>query len=380
MVPKNKILENITINDIVAMVNESLNRLLLEVELDFKGFIGKKGSLTKKNLLAPSDIFKSTIELYNKVKADKKTINVSKVFADDPGFLVWKNYVTSMTGKEYCEVPMLRRGQQVYDSDGEPVFQPVLRNIKLVKVRDEHGEVIKDKKGKPVYEKFPKRAVPFFKWIRGLISDRSLPQFGGLPSKIYAFNVGDSYLFGYYNLGVFIANSYSGGQTSIIRLLREICQYNNVVFAITLDMAPTLQKLGLYTNGDVHKVVFGKKLVDKMTFTTNKDLLPFVDTINMDMGDDEEDEEEVPVQRGRRGRKKEIDAEKIKEIISNSGMINFLSKNPQLLDDILENEEVKNAILEKPELLRMILSNDDARKALSKKINPLALLAGGLGI
>ena len=90
---------------------------------------------------------------------------------------------------------------------------------------------------------------------------------------IYVFN--DSYLIGQMQNGLFHISHFApkslrGGMD----ILNDIASYNNIVFAVTDDLGPMLQKIGLY--GDSKAVVpmfFRNMLVLKHIYTTDKRLI-----------------------------------------------------------------------------------------------------------
>lgn len=351
---KNNIIANINESDIHNMVYMTIVSLINESSVSLRGKIGKNGPLTLDNLINTKDLFKHTIELYNKYKNTKKTLNISNIFANDPGYAIWRNYVKSMTGIDK-EVPLLsKNGKQVYDSNNEPIFVPELNNVKTVKARDLNGNIIRDGNGNIVTKEYPKKAIGFFSWIRNLIEHNSIEEFGGLPSKIYAFKYGDSYVFGYYNIGIFIVNSFSGGKTNVFSVIKELCQYNNIIFSVSMDLAPMLKSLGLYTDGKIHTTVFSGREVDKVTLTTNKDLLGVISKINS------RNEKQV----NNRIAKKEKDFKKKKrcdftnddekefkvdndfltDIMKDKGITRFAMKNPKPFFDLLSDKEFMDAM------------------------------------
>lgn len=320
------------------LVNECLKKLLSEADINMRDRIGSKGPLTTKNLLNPNEIFATTLELIEKYKKLTKNVSFEEFFENDPGYLIWKNYVKSMTGIEKYEPMLMKNGKTKKDYKGNPIMIPVIKNIKNVKSRDEHGNVVLDKDGKPVFEKYPKIAIGFLRWIENMTTAKKVEEFGGIATKIYAYKYNNSYLFGYYNLGVFIANSFAGDDGGIAPLIQSICGYNNVVFAVSMDLAPMLVKIGLYTDGKVHTTTFGGEVVKKMTLTTNPDLIGITDSMDK--------------KNQNNNQKNEVNV----NLIKNKKLRNFLFSNLDIMDDIMNDDGVQKYVEEHPEQMEQMIT------------------------
>jgi len=350
--------------DIKLMVLECVNKILTESDVNMGNGIGTKGPLMPNMLLQPSEIFKDTIELYDKCKKSCKTgrdflkINIDKVFANDAGYHIWKNYVSSMTGLNGDMEPLLdKKGKQIRDKDGDPIFRPVLNNVKRAKARDSEGQIIKDKDGNVTFEEYPKTAISFFHWIENLTQYRDIDEFGGLPTRILAYNIGNAYIFGYFNLGLFIANSFSGTKADVFRIVREICQYNNIVFSVSMDLAGMLLGLGLYTNGDIHSTKFGGRTVRKMSLTTNKDLLGVISKIDK-RSDEFEKEREVRKQNQQitnNNDEKPVNTDFLADIIKDKGVLNFALKNPKLIQSVFEDPKMQDKLNNNPDIVNNVV-------------------------
>jgi hypothetical protein len=327
----NRLKQNFSLNEsnIAQMVSECVKKLLSESDINMRDRIGSKGPLTVKDLLSPNEIFKTTLQLIDEYKHSDNKTSFDEFFGNDPGYLIWKNYVKSMTGVDETEPMTTKTGSVRKNANGEPIMVPKLKNVKRVKVRDENGNVVLGPDGKPQFEDYPKIAIGFIFWVENMTSSKKIDEFGGIASKIYAYKYNDSYLFGYYNLGIFIANSFSGGNSGINQLVSSICEYNNIVFSVSMDLAPMLVKLGLYTDGKVHTVQFGGQNIKKMTLTTNPDLIGINDEFGGKNGAENNNTD-----------KNFLKSEKLK---------NFFSKNPQLLWAILADEGVQEYLNAHPE-------------------------------
>lgn len=352
---------NINEENMYSMVVECVRRILNEIDLNMRDRLGSKGPLTPDMMLNPSDIFKDTIKLYQeclknvKTKKDLLRLNIDKIFSKDAGYHIWKNYVSSMTGLNDKMEPFLnRQGKQIYDKDGDPIYRPVLNNVKIVKARDSKGELIRDKNGNPVQEEYPKTAISFLHWIENMTQYKDIDEFGGLPTRILAFNIGNGYLFGYFNLGIFVANSFSGNRGDMFTLIKEICLYNNIIFSVSMDLAGMLIGLGLYTNGEVHDTKFGGRTVRKMSLTTNKDLLGLISKIDK-KSDEFEKERQNKKNKNNIDKEKNVNTDFIVDVIKDKGIKNFVLRNPKILRSILEDPKLQEKLNDNPEIINDIV-------------------------
>ena len=95
-----------------------------------------------------------------------------------------------------------------------------------------------------------------------------------MVKKIFA--VGDDMIVGHWQYGFFIANSISTtSPIGLYKLLLEIIQYDNVIFAVTLDMGRQLDRLGLYSDNEIHETPFRGRMVQKKMYATSRKALMF---------------------------------------------------------------------------------------------------------
>ena len=243
------------------IVRKSIINVLLEAErVDISSTMGSKGHLTNAELLDAAKVFEKTYKLIEQVKQKYglRGLNLDKIFKDDYGYRIWKNYVRSMFGEFRTKDKVDKEKNPVVDQEtGETVKEPILKGFKTSDINQE----------------FYKEAVPFFKWIKSIKTGKRKDFTGNqVVKKIFA--VGDDMIVGHWIGGYFIANSISTtGIRGLITLLREISQYDNVIFAVTLDMAKQLERVGMYTDGGIHETPFGDRMVQKKIFATSKDAL-----------------------------------------------------------------------------------------------------------
>lgn len=273
-------------NDISYMVSECIKYLINEIELNMRdnNKIGSKGSLSQSDLLDTSQLFGETmkkIKTYNKELRKGLDISLDEYFKDDDGYKIWRNYVKSMTGVDEMVPLTTKTGRIKKGKNGNPIMVPKLDSVKKIKVRDEQGNVVFGPDGKPTFEEYPKSAIKFTFWVENMTQSKKLQELGGLESKIYAYEFNGSYLFGYFDsLGaycdrpVFIANSFSCKDGQPMQIIKSICEYDNIVFSVSMDLAAMLIKLGLYYKpNSEHETYFGGRMVKKLTLATSKDIV-----------------------------------------------------------------------------------------------------------
>jgi len=202
-------------NNIRKVVAEALSSLLLELDM---GVIGGAGPLSENELEEPSEIFaeehRLANEIYMKNKANPKyKVNLEKVFGETKAYNVWKNYYTAMTSKS------------------------------------------------------GKKAVNFMSWLHYVCD-------GKKGQRILAFSVDGSYLFGYWIQGYFLACYFAPiGFSGMAKVIRGICQYNNVIFAVTQDLSPMLTRLGVPKAETTHDAPWRDKIVEKDVFGTSEEAI-----------------------------------------------------------------------------------------------------------
>ena len=101
--------------------------------------------------------------------------------------------------------------------------------------------------------------------------------FNYILNHALCFNYGDSYIFGQYNNGYFKVSHFAPStMREGYEMLKELSTFDNVIFTVTDDLSPMLQKIGLYGN---HKAVismfFRNELVQKQIYTSDRELLDY---------------------------------------------------------------------------------------------------------
>ena len=208
----------ITEAHIRKIVSESLSSLLLE--FDMGGAIGRCGHITTADLEDPKQLFSEELKKANEIKQKNKEnpkyrVSIKKVFGDTEAYKVYQNYYTAMMSKP------------------------------------------------------GKKAINFFTWLKFVCE-------GKMGQKIMAYCVDGSYLFGFWIRGYFMAAYFAPvGFTGMAKLIKGLCQYDNVIFAVTQDMSPMLERLGIPKADKTHDAPWRGKMVTKDVFGTSENAIRF---------------------------------------------------------------------------------------------------------
>lgn len=203
----------ITETDIRTLVKESISTLLME--FDMGGAIGRAGRISGANLVDPKKAFANEMNMMLEIKKKKEEnpkyrADIKKIFENTEAYRVWQNYYNAMTS---------RKG---------------------------------------------KKALKFFTWLNFVC-------FGKFGHKIVAYEVDGSYLFGLWILNHFLAVYFAPvGFAGMAKLLKGICQYNNIIFAVTQDLSPMLERLGVPKSSKTHDAPWRGKMVTKDIFGTSR--------------------------------------------------------------------------------------------------------------
>ena len=195
------------------IVENALNEILFEA-VDM-GTIGGSGSLDDSNLIDPSKLFANELAMATIIYMRGKQVDLDKVFGNTLAYKIYKNYRDAMLSKS------------------------------------------------------GKKARGFLGWLATLCM-------GNLGEKIMGFKDGDNYLFGYWTHGFFIC-AYFAPATPIgkFKIVKSICQFDNVVFPITQDMSPMLERLGIPKASTTHAAQWRGKMVTKDVFGTSQKAIDF---------------------------------------------------------------------------------------------------------
>lgn len=205
----------IQINESVIrrMVSESLSRILSEgIKVDN---LGQKGPLSESDLVDPQVLFAKEMRMAMQIYMSKRKINNESVFGNTLAYKVWKNYYNAMMSKP------------------------------------------------------GKKARTFFGFLGTLYK-------GKLGERLMGFRVADNFLFGFWTHGYFICAYFApSNQMGMFNIIKEIGQYNNVVFPITQDMSSMLERMGFIKSSETHDAKWRGKVVTKDVFGTSEQAVIF---------------------------------------------------------------------------------------------------------
>ena len=91
------------------------------------------------------------------------------------------------------------------------------------------------------------------------------------------FNYKDSYVFGQFSNGYFKVSHFAPStMREGYEMLRELSTFDNVIFSVTDDLSPMLERIGFYGNDKAKIMMFFRdELVNKQIYTTDRELLDY---------------------------------------------------------------------------------------------------------
>ena len=85
------------------------------------------------------------------------------------------------------------------------------------------------------------------------------------------YTIDGSHLFGFWIDNYFLACYFAPiGYSGMAKLIKGICQYDNIIFAITQDMSPMLERMGVPKADKTHDAPWRGKVVTKDVFGTSQ--------------------------------------------------------------------------------------------------------------
>ena len=192
---------------------------------------GTKGHLKESDLVNPVELFKDAYAKMDKIMQSGSHCNIQAEFGGDIAFETWKNYVKNMFGGNVNPIGARMTGFHANDKD----------------------------------HKYPKAARGFFGWLEDIRTGKLNNMFTGKKFPILIYRDGDNCIFGHWvNLtdmpnidkikkampmirhfpGMFMGCYISStSPLGLMKLVKGICAYDNIVFQVTLDMAAMLERL-----------------------------------------------------------------------------------------------------------------------------------------
>jgi hypothetical protein len=185
--------------------------------------------------------------------------------------------------------------------------------------------------------------LPFFYFLK-MVRD------GKWGAPLHVYESDGSYLIGTIRQGIFLCVYLcpKNAGIALFKLVKEVCEYNNVVFAVTDDMGAMLERLGCPKyDGDVmarsrghdcEKVVYGST---KEAAEQGAKLVNFM---------------------GKSGSlKKAVDD----GLSQNPKVKEFLDQNPDLVYDVMKNPIIMQCLMNNPQLVDFINNNPEVLKQMA---------------
>lgn len=180
----------------------------------------------------------------------------------------------------------------------------------------------------------------------------------GGPMSYYESN--GNYLIGIERAGLFICVYFApkNAGMGMFKFIKEVCEYNNVVFSVTLDLANMLERLGCpkWNNGEIIKVPHQGHLKDKKIYGSTQ--------------------------------RAADEGAKLMQLMNNSKGINqnltdLLSQNPNLQALYDKDPDIVNKFMTNPAILKYMMNHpdvvqkflDDPTVAQQTVANPIATLS-----
>lgn len=167
---------------------------------------------------------------------------------------------------------------------------------------------------------------------------------GWMGGQLSYFEQDGNYLIGTerqgYFLCIYLAPKNVG--MGMFKLIKEVCEYNNVIFAVTLDLANMLERLGCpkYNNGEILKVKHNGRMVDKQIYGSTQEA---ADKGAQLMGLFKESDN--------------IKNKLKKAAISNPLLAMMAASNPQLVKNLMNNPDFIQKSIDDPTFIDKVIAN-----------------------
>ena len=181
----------------------------------------------------------------------------------------------------------------------------------------------------------------------------------GSPLEYYESN--GNYLLGIRKAGVFLCVYFAPKNVGLgmFKFIKEVCEYNNVVFAVTDDMADMLERLGCPKYDGTVTAKFRGHEAEKKIY-----------------GSTQEAAETGAKLVGLMGKSGDVNKNLQNIIDQNPKLASMLSKNPKELSKIMSQPIVLKALMNNPKLVDEFIANPQKIQQFIN--NPLKLLFGAL--
>ena len=174
----------------------------------------------------------------------------------------------------------------------------------------------------------------------------------GAPLQVYENN--GSYLIGTMRNGIFLCIYLCPQNIGIgmFKFIKEVCEYNNVVFAVTDDMAAMLERLGCPKYEDTVLVKFRGKMHKKMVY-----------------GSTYEAAEEGAKLLNLLGKSGKLGKNIGDALLQNPHLKELYDNNPNIVFDLMNEPIITNCLMNNPQLVDFINNNPGVLKQMAD--NPL---------
>lgn len=189
-------------------------------------------------------------------------------------------------------------------------------------------------------------AVSFFVFLK-----KTRMGWKGAPLQVYESN--GNYLIGTMRNGVFLCIYFCPQNASIgmFKFIKEICEFNNVVFAVTDDLANMLERIGCPKYDDTINAKFRGKMHEKMVYGSTKEAVEKGAELLTLMGKSSEAGDVLKNALQENPKLKELydnNPQIVYKIINEPIITKCLMNNPQLIDIIIKNPYVIQQIMINP--------------------------------
>jgi hypothetical protein len=196
----------------------------------------------------------------------------------------------------------------------------------------------------------------------------------GSPIMCYANN--GNYLLGIVKSGVFICVYFAPKSVGIgmFKFIQEICEFDNVVFAVTDDMADMLERLGCPKHNEAVNAKFRGQMHEKMVYGSTQDAAEKGAKLLNLMGKSGELGGVLASALQNNPKLKELydnDPQIVYKLINEPIITQCLMNNPQLVDFINSNPDIMNQISADPlrGFLNFLMNYKKNKKAATMGVN-----------
>lgn len=174
----------------------------------------------------------------------------------------------------------------------------------------------------------------------------------GAPLQVYENN--GSYLIGTMRNDIFLCIYLCPQNIGIgmFKFIKEVCEYNNVVFAVTDDMAAMLERLGCPKYEDTVSAKFRGKMHEKMVYgSTHEAAEKGAKLLNL------------------MGKSSDLGKNIGEALLQNPRLKELYDNNPNIVFDLMNEPIITNCLMNNPQLVDFINNNPEVLKQMAN--NPL---------